>query len=395
MNHQSSMDEETQEYDRPITSRPPLFSEADGTDTDSEMSNAAAHGGDISEDPINIANSLPEEDEVNSLPSLVNEPMGPHRNVSPSNIRPPPVPPALVPPVTSATTAAAGIGVNGPARTRNRITPVLLQSGYGNLPKKPATPGTPNGPPPIIIDATVGEEDNAAGMEVDNNDTGVVGAVGSENATPVTDTRVFMDDDQNVVCWTDDIFVQLVTGGEVRHLAPKKIIWKGLELTTFIVLNKEWLGCFLGVENPSLLDRTTRVKLRFRYFAIPMDSTFPEDRYDPTELVYGTGNILEYTYEYHLTSSREDYGSRQTFHSDVFKKYLVDSTPNVLNIRIKCLVECLNPSIPRTSRLRGIDTGFVGIANQGATCYLNSLLQVRILFHIYTHIIGTNINTFY
>ena len=97
--------------------------------------------------------------------------------------------------------------------------------------------------------------------------------------------------------------------------------------------------------------------------AAPPKPKAPSLKVEPT--LYKTGS-------HRFSTTSADWGFHECFKlGDLIAKLSADTRP----VNFMCEIEDVVPDPPYNSKKA---TGLVGLKNQGATCYMNSLLQVRL-----------------
>lgn len=94
------------------------------------------------------------------------------------------------------------------------------------------------------------------------------------------------------------------------------------------------------------------------------------------------GSVETYDFKSSISSGRDDFGSFTYFKYDALEKCIVEvDGSSFVQLKIQVVLEhiFLPPTIPSSHNSKA-STNMVGLANLGATCYLNSLLQM--LYHI-------------
>lgn len=89
---------------------------------------------------------------------------------------------------------------------------------------------------------------------------------------------------------------------------------------------------------------------------------------------------MKYSHEFYKlpgSNSRQDQGSFEYFKLSDLARFKDPHHPSIYKFHLKTtLVEIFTPSVRPLNYNSKKVTGMVGLENLGATCYLNSLLQV-------------------
>jgi hypothetical protein len=175
--------------------------------------------------------------------------------------------------------------------------------------------------------------------------------------------------------WTDDFLIDSRSCQVQRCLGTERV-WFGVPFTLLLIAdgtcNK--FGLFVGVEDQTKIPIDVSLPVRFQCVAV-----------DENGSVLKSSLIQTFTFSHSTITARQDYGNFDAFEntklSDVTYMFQLPDTDDLAHVYIRVAMELLYvpSSIPRSYDSK-TQTGMVGIANQGATCYLNSLLQVLFIF---------------
>lgn len=197
----------------------------------------------------------------------------------------------------------------------------------------------------------------------------------------VTDIEV---DENDRISWIDEFDLNFTEtmNPEIPLMVHSKFTWRFRDLlwSSLIVikLSENNVGVFLGWNEPSSVPPTFSIKLAFQY-----------DLLDNNNRVLCKGKMVESNVyrRPENTSERLDCGNWHTFPGfdahRFFEMAKAEGFRGPLTVRMSLNIhEIVGNSAPPPRYNSKLATGMVGLENLGATCYLNSLLQVILIYYL-------------
>lgn len=202
------------------------------------------------------------------------------------------------------------------------------------------------------VEVQAGEYENGVGNEEETEENSVTDLVTpsstlKEYAYPVSG--------QNGLLFFREEFILDGRGAPEYRRKSRPFLWKGVEWTILLIFKSDGIGLFFGYDDPTSLpsDFVANVSFIFHIAGVT----------DPSA-------VIQYKFQRpkQPKPEREDFGR--------FGLFPLRSIPgNRIKVTMK-LREHFTPKRAPFNYDSKASTGMVGLENLGATCYLNSLLQV-------------------